>query len=69
MHKWMNEWLSKLMKSYLSPILWQVLKPLEGWDEFERDKSLFVPLDMFQQELILANVRVRKVKLHLETEQ
>ena len=34
-------------------------------DELQADKPLFVPLDMFQQELVLGDVRIREVELHL----
>ena len=39
---------------------------LEGRDEFEGNESLLVALDVLQQELVLANVGVRKVKLNLK---
>jgi hypothetical protein len=54
-----------MKENYLSPILGEVLEPLKRGDEFERDKSLLVPLDMLQQELVFANVRIREVELHL----
>jgi hypothetical protein len=50
----------------LTPILGEVLDPLEGGDELEGDESLLVPLDVLQQELVLGDVGVREVELNLE---
>lgn len=55
----------KVKRRYLSPILCQVFKPLEGGDELEGNEPLLVPLDVLEKELILANVGVREVKLNL----
>jgi len=50
----------------LTPILGEVLDPLEGGDELEGDEALLVPLDVLQQELVLGDVGVREVELNLE---
>jgi hypothetical protein len=50
---------------HLSPVLGEVLDPLEGGDELNGDEPLLVALDVLQQELVLRDVRVGKVELHL----
>jgi hypothetical protein len=57
--------LTHALANDLSPILYKVLDPLEGGDELERHEAVLVALDVLQQELVLRDVRVRKVKLHL----
>ena len=52
---------------HLTPILCEVLHPLERGDELEGDEALLVPLDVLQQELVLGDVGVREVELHLLT--
>ena len=51
--------------SYLTPVLGQVLDTLEGRNEFEADKALLVPLDMFKQELVLGDIGITEVELNL----
>ena len=43
---------------HLTPVLAKVLDPLEGGDQLERDKALFVTLDMLEQELVLGDVGI-----------
>ena len=43
-----------------------MFEPLEGGDELEGDEPLFVPLDVLEKELILADVGVREVELNLQ---
>jgi hypothetical protein len=59
--------LINMLFRHLSPVLAEVLDPLEGGDELERDEALLVALDVLQQELVLRDVGVREVKLHLRT--
>ena len=50
---------------HLTPILCEVLHPLEGGDQLEWDEAVFVPLDVLQQELVLGDVRIGEVELDL----
>ena len=49
----------------LSPVLAEVLHPLERGDQLEADETFLVPLHVFQQELVLSNVGVGEIELHL----
>ena len=51
--------------SHLSPILGQMLDPLEGRNELETHETFLVSLDMLEQELVLGDVGITEVKLHL----
>ncbi len=51
--------------NYLTPILGQMLDPLEGGDELETHKALLVALDVLEQELVLGDVGIAEVELHL----
>lgn len=54
-----------LIYFYLSPVLGEMLDPLERRDQLQRHKSLLVTLHVLQEKLVLRDVSVREVELDL----